>query len=131
VYWVNGLAMKMPALLMSVSMRPNLFGDHALSGRSVGDVARDGQDIVITRRLDRSRCSHHAIVATTERGDEARPDALRRSGDHGNFSVVAHRKSPVTGVPLKVISDSSFTLPVPIMVSRLATGFHAPCRQTS
>jgi hypothetical protein len=30
-----------------------------------------------------------------------------------------------------VISDSSFTLPVPIIVSRLATGFHAPCQQTA
>ena len=45
VYSVNGLAMKMPALLTSVSMRPNramASRDHALGGLGIGDVAGDG-----------------------------------------------------------------------------------------
>ena len=53
VYSVNGFAMKMPALLTSVSTRPNRaygFSDHALRRPGIGDVAGNAEHVVVVRR---------------------------------------------------------------------------------
>ena len=90
---VNGLAMKMPALLTSVSMRPKratAFGDDALGGLRIGDVAGDGENVVIVRRLDRARGGDDAVVAFAIGLDERRADALRCAGDDCDFLFGTH-----------------------------------------
>ena len=68
----------------------NRLPDHALGGRRIADVAADGQDVRITGLLDRAGGRHDPIVAIAERLDQAGADALRRTGDDGDFLFAAH-----------------------------------------
>ena len=85
--------MKMPALLTSVSIRPNReiaslttrFG-----GRRIADVAADRHDVLIAGLLDRAGGRHDPIVAIPKRLDQAGADALRSAGDDGHFLLAAH-----------------------------------------
>jgi len=66
---VNGFAMKIPALLISVSTQPkratpSLMTRCAVAGSS--DVARHRQDVVIVRRLDAACRRDDAIVKLAE-----------------------------------------------------------------
>src|SRR6266446_5365400 len=54
------------------------------------DVAGHGQDIVIVRRLDRPRVRDHPVIALAIRLDQGPADALRRTGDDGDFPSGIH-----------------------------------------
>src|SRR5882724_2072039 len=87
---MNGLAMKMPALLTSVSMRPNRATPSEIGRFPIGDVAGNDQNVVVARRLDRARRRDHPVVAMAVRLDEGRADALRRAGNNSNFLFGPH-----------------------------------------
>ena len=66
------------------------FRDHALGGLGIGDVAGDGQDVVIVRRLDRARGGDDAVVAVAIRLHQGRADALRCAGNDCDFLFGTH-----------------------------------------
>jgi hypothetical protein len=66
------------------------FGDRAFRRLPVRDVAGHRQNIVIVRRLDRPRGRDHPVVALAIRVDQGLADALRCTGDDGNFPFGIH-----------------------------------------
>src|SRR5438067_7081165 len=69
LYSVNGLAMKIPALLTSVSTRPNFSTappDHTVGGRRVADVPGDGEHVRRGVGLDGPGVGDDAVAAVEE-----------------------------------------------------------------
>ncbi len=72
---------------------PEIFNcrrNHARASFRIADVARDGQQVRIARRLDRARRGDDAIIAIEIGADERRADPLRCAGDNDDFLTVAH-----------------------------------------
>src|ERR1017187_3776456 len=79
--------MKMPALLMRVSMRPkrsSAFADDPVCGSGVGKVSADGEHGPVLGGLDRAGVGDDRPVPPPVGGDEAGADALGTSGDDGD-----------------------------------------------
>jgi hypothetical protein len=72
VNWVNGFAVKMPALLTSVSMRPK----RSTPSRKM--------------RSDRARIGDDAEACLAVGLDEGGADAAGGAGDDGGFRIVVH-----------------------------------------
>ena len=56
-----------------------------LRRRRIGDVAGNGQNIRIPRRLDRAGIGDDAVIAIAISLDQVRADALRCAGDDDDF----------------------------------------------
>jgi hypothetical protein len=97
VYSVNGLAMKMPALLMSVDApEPGYaFGDRTLGCLPIGNVAGHRDDPIIIRRADRARGRDHPVVAIAVRLGEGCSNALGGAADYCNFLFDSHDGRPL------------------------------------
>jgi hypothetical protein len=70
------------------------FGDCPLRRFPVGDVAGDGENIVVIRLLDGSRGRNHSVVALAIRLDESGADSLRCARDDCNFPFSTHGNFP-------------------------------------
>ena len=88
--------MKMPALLTSVSIRPNrATPSQSRARRSSGRRCRRPRPgCLVARGLDRSRRCDDAVAAVAVGLDQGRANALRRTGDNSDFLFDAHGRSP-------------------------------------
>ena len=74
----------MPALLISVSIRPNRSSacpDHEFGGLGLSDVSRHHQHIRCCGRLDGKRRTHYGVTRRAEGCSDAGTDPLRRASD--------------------------------------------------
>ena len=66
------------------------FGDHALSGLRISDIAGNGENFIVVRRLDRAGGRHYAVVAVTVGLHKGRADTLRCAGNDCYFLFGTH-----------------------------------------
>ena len=76
------------------------FKDHAFGRLPIGDVAGDGKNLVVVRRLDRASRRDHAVIAIAIGPDERGADALRSARDHRNFLFGTHGELPLCWLTL-------------------------------
>ena len=64
--------------------------NHALGRLPVGDVAGNGEHVIVARRLDGTCGGDDAIIAIAKTLDQGGADALRCTGDDGNLLLDTH-----------------------------------------